>query len=357
MNHQLFFREQFSRFIAASRSGRRLSASGKRIKKGTIINYEHALRLIIKFEEKTSRLLHIQLLHRASMRSLQKEKNYWQRFYRQFADFLYKDKKHNDNYVANTFKVIKTFMNYLQKEKGWVIGNYHKAFRVPIQQSAPVVLTPAQLGFLITNKEFEKGLNQYQKRAKDVFVFGCTVGLRYSDLMSLKKTNMIYSPEGHLLTLHTQKTGTEIKVPLPDYLMEIIKKYHIKAGRYLLPRLSCTNLNRQVKNLGRAAGWCYTLPKNISHRGNILEIKTKKGKSWPFYRHITAHTMRRTAITTLLLMGVPENMVRTVSGHAPGSKEFYKYIGIAQDYLNHEVKKAYQKLLESPALLPKQIRA
>jgi len=42
--------------------------------------------------------------------------------------------------------------------------------------------------------------------------------------------------------------------------------------------------------------------------------------------------MRRTAITTLLIMGVPEAMVRKISGHAPGSKEFYKYVGIAQDY-------------------------
>jgi intergrase/recombinase len=62
--------------------------------------------------------------------------------------------------------------------------------------------------------------------------------------------------------------------------------------------------------------------------------------------------MRRTAITTLLIMGVPETIVRRVSGHAPGSKEFHKYVGLAQDYLNKEVKNAYQKLLEIPSILP-----
>ena len=62
--------------------------------------------------------------------------------------------------------------------------------------------------------------------------------------------------------------------------------------------------------------------------------------------------MRRTAITTLLIMGVPETMVRKISGHAPGSNEFYKYVGIAQDYLNREVKTAYQKLIEIPSILP-----
>ena len=55
--------------------------------------------------------------------------------------------------------------------------------------------------------------------------------------------------------------------------------------------------------------------------------------------------MRRTAITTLLILGVPEIVVRSVSGHAPGSKEFYKYVSLAQSYLNKEVKNAHQKLI------------
>ena len=57
--------------------------------------------------------------------------------------------------------------------------------------------------------------------------------------------------------------------------------------------------------------------------------------------------MRRTAITTLLIMGVPELIVRKISGHAPGSKEFYCYVSVAQDYMNQEVKIAYKKLVET----------
>ncbi|HUM98638.1 MAG TPA: tyrosine-type recombinase/integrase [Chitinophagaceae bacterium] len=76
-----------------------------------------------------------------------------------------------------------------------------------------------------------------------------------------------------------------------------------------------------------------------------MELKTEAGSSWPFYKHITAHTMRRTAITTMLIMGVPEQVVRKMSGHAAGSKEFYKYVNLAQDYMNKELSKAYQKLV------------
>ena len=354
---QLLFREQFLKFIKASRSGRRATSSGKRITKGTITNYQHVYKLIEEFESRSPDKLRIQLLHRASMRTLQREKNYWKRFFIHFSNFLYKEKSYYDNYAANTFKILKTFFNHLQKEKGFIVGNYHKSFRIPLQESTPIVLLPEQLNFLITNKEFESSLNPSLKRAKDIFVFGCTVGLRYSDLMSLKKTNIVYNDKEASLTLFTQKTVTEIKIPLPQYLLDIVLKYRRKAGKYILPRLSSTNINLQIKKLAKAAGWQGSLQKNLSRKGNMTEIKTAEGNTWSFYQHITAHTMRRTAITTLLIMGVPENMVRKISGHAPGSKEFYKYIGIAQDYLNDQVRNAYRKLVEIPSVLPMKISA
>ena len=112
-----------------------------------------------------------------------------------------------------------------------------------------------------------------------------------------------------------------------------------------MPRLSCTNLNIQVKKLAQLAGWDQPLPKMRSLRGIMIELKNNKGGSWKFYEHIAAHTMQRTAITSLLMLGVPEAVVRKISGHAAGSKEFYKYVVIAQEYLSREVKEAYKKLV------------
>jgi integrase len=287
------------------------------------------------------------LLHRASLRTLQKEKNYWARFYLQFTSFLYKEKGYSDNYVASNLKIIKSFFNYLETEKGFNVGNFHKSFRVSLQKAMPVVLQPNQLQYLISDKEFEEGLNPYLKRAKDIFVFGCTVALRVNDLMQLQKKNILFSGEETYLKLFTQKTGTEVKIPLPDYALEIVKRYKIKAGKYILPRLSVTNLNIQIKKLIKEAGWDYTLPKVMSKQGKLTELKKQNGKSWCFHQHITAHTMRRTAITTLLIMGVPEFVVRKISGHAPGSNEFYRYVSVAQDYMNQEVKIAYKKLIQT----------
>jgi integrase len=349
---QIYVSEFFKQFIKAAASGRRLTSSCKRITPGTITNYRYAQKILIEFEAKTANPLRIQLLHRASLRTLQKEKNYWSRFYLQFTSFLYKEKRYSDSYVASNLKILKTFFNYLQTEKGFSVGNFHKSFRISLQKATPVVLQPKQLHYLISDKAFEADLNPYLKRAKDIFVFGCTVALRVNDLMHLQKKNILYSGEETYLKLFTQKTGAEVQIPLPDYALEIVNRYKVKAGKYILPSLSVTNLNIQIKKLIKKAGWDYVLPKVISKQGKLAELKKLNGKAWCFHQHITAHTMRRTAITTLLIMGVPELVVRKISGHAPGSNEFYRYVSVAQDYMNQEVKMAYKKLLQTDHTSP-----
>ena len=64
----------FKMFIQASASGRRQTPAGKRITPGIIVNYQYACRLLQEFETKKAIVLRIQLLHRASLRTLQKEK-------------------------------------------------------------------------------------------------------------------------------------------------------------------------------------------------------------------------------------------------------------------------------------------
>jgi integrase len=172
--------------------------------------------------------------------------------------------------------------------------------------------------------------------------------------MRLRQINIQYCIEGVYVILHTQKTGSDIRIPLPDYALAIINKYKRKSGQYVLPRLSCTNLNLALKKLMKKAGWNHSLPKIRHRQGEPVEIKNTFGKTYQFYEHVTAHTMRRTAITTLLLLGVDENYVRRISGHAPGSKEFYRYVVVVQEYLNVKVKEAHKRLItEEENALPK----
>lgn len=334
----------FQKFVSLSSSGRRITHSGKRICKGSIIQYNCVLKLLEQFEKHQVAPLRIRQLDRSSKRVMQSEKLYWKRFFKNFTEWLYK-KKCFDIYVNAIAKTLRTFFNYLSNDLFYIIGNFHQQFKVPQQKITPIVLEPEQLKFLITNIEFKNALSKTLQRTNDIFVFGCTVGLRFSDLMKLKKTDLQFTNTNAFVLLNTAKNATHVKIPLPQYAVEIINKYKYKTGKYVLPRLSNTNLNLQLKQLIEKAGWVYNLPKIRYQQGNPKELKNKQGKNYRFCDHITAHTMRRTAITTLLLMGVEENMVRTISGHSAGSKEFYKYVAVVQNYLNTQVINAYEKLL------------
>src|SRR4249920_3067563 len=96
----LLFTGQFEQFIKLSASGRRRTASGKRITKGTVTGYKHVLSLLKEYEQDNRVQIRIQLIHRASLRTLKQEKNYWSRFFISFSQFLYKKKGYYDNYVA-----------------------------------------------------------------------------------------------------------------------------------------------------------------------------------------------------------------------------------------------------------------
>ncbi len=52
--------------------------------------------------------------------------------------------------------------------------------------------------------------------------------------------------------------------------------------------------------------------------------------------------MRRTAITTLLILGMPEHLVRKISGHSTVSGFFNRYVHYAQAY--KEIEKVHSKL-------------
>lgn len=336
--------EQFRLFLQASTNGRRKTKSGYRYSKGTLTQYQIVLDQLKQYEVEKEKPIRICLLNRSSLQVIRQEKIYWDRFFFHFNVFLFQQTKCSDNYAASVFKIIKTFWNYLLIDKGLPIGQFHKKFCVPQRAYEPIVISPSQLSFLIGDQDFEQSLSMAMNKVKDILVVGCTVGLRYSDLMQLKKANLVESLEGHYLVLNTQKTRTALRLPVPDYVLKILSKKAYKKGPYLLPQLSCTNLNKYLKLLIEKAGWVQRLPKNRYYKGKAVELKNKHGETYRFCDHMTAHTMRRTAITTLLMLGVPENMVRRISGHADGSKEFYRYIQVVQEYLDVKVRNAYSEL-------------
>lgn len=232
----------------------------------------------------------------------------------------------------------------MERDKGWRFGPVGSCFNVTTTTYAPVVLTPEQLQYIFSNEEFLKNLSEPLKRIRIIFLIGCFTGLRFSDLMGLRKANLIEDSGKISIRLVTQKTGQVLDIPIPGEALLLLKALKRNRTVFLLPRISSANFNLQIKRLIKWAGWSHVYPKFQGIGGKIVELKKEGGRSWYFHEHITAHTMRRTAITTLLRRGVPENIVRAISGHAPGSKEFYKYVNLSKSWMEQEVLNAWSYL-------------
>ena len=341
-------RHLLQQFITASANGRRKMPNGKPLSDGVLINYRHALRVLQAFDESQGAPSAMPLAYRSTREQVQQQRSCWKSWIARFLHYLYKQRHYSDQMAANICRVIKTALGHASREQGLPIGSFYRGLRVPVLPAMPMVLLPEQLEFLIHDTAFHQQLPHHLQQSKDIFVFGCSTGLRVSDLMRLKASNLITHGNSVMLRCPTRKTGSVVQIPLPPYCLDIIARQRQKKGRFLFRRLCNSNFNLHLKAIGRLAGWCSPTPKYRSIKGVLQEIKTPTGDTWPFYQHLSAHTMRRTAISTLLMMGVHEQVVRCISGHAPGSKEFYRYVVLAQSYMDGQVRQAFDKLVNNP---------
>jgi len=334
----------FKQFIKDSESGRRLKKNGERITKGSIDNYRYVLHNLIDYSTTKDMELRVCNILRLTARELKSEKAYWKRFYKNFTDFMYK-KGCFDNYVGANIKVIRVFFNYLKEEKDIYTGDFHKQFYVRKEEVDILVLSPEQLKFLIHDSDFEKKLTSTQVKVKDIFVFGCTTGLRFSDIFLLTNKNFETTKGEWYLKIKSKKTKTYSYVKLPNYAIKIYEKYKTKSSKStLFGTKNLSNFNRSLKRIGEIAEFTDAVETSRERQGKVKIIKGKTAVR--FCDKMSSHMMRRTAITTLLILGMPEHLVRKISGHSHASKSFNRYVHYAQAYIDKEIDKVHNKLDE-----------
>ncbi|MES2429307.1 MAG: tyrosine-type recombinase/integrase [Bacteroidota bacterium] len=336
----------FGTFIKESLNGKRRMPDGKRLKPQSVENYKYVLKYVMDYELFSGKNLTIKINLPRNERIILKEKKYWKEFYRKFSDFLFLEKNCFDNYVGCVFKTLKCFFRYLKNEKYMVFPDFYENFYVPKEEIRIISLLPERFYFLISNKEFENNLNYKLRRWKDVFVFGCTTALRFSDLMNLRVRDIECIGQDHFLYYRSMKTDTPVNMKLPPFAVNIFLKYSIskRATDKLFPSISLLNFNKHIRSIAKQAKWVEVVGKFRSRNGKPIEIANGQHKLYKFCDLITSHVMRRTGITNLLMMGMPEYMVRKISGHSAQSESFFRYVNFAQSYITEEIDKVFEKL-------------
>lgn len=192
---------------------------------------------------------------------------------------------------------------------------------------------------------------------KDMLVFGCGLGCRFSDLVSLKIDNYEYGEErtnGYFVfRMKKSRVGKQVRVPINQLTFQIWKKYSKNKTRYdyIFPRtpqgnpISNQKMNKHLKEIGKLVG----LTRWIQNPSYTSDGKVKEGTDIrrPLYEFITSHIIRRTFIREGINNNIPYHIIMSMSGHSD-EKVFQGYFSTIDEELDKSGKMMFSITNEEP---------
>ena len=163
------------------------------------------------------------------------------------------------------------------------------------------------------------------EKVRDVFVFGCATGLRYSDYSKIDRSKV---QDDHIV-VNTQKGKNYVTIPLNKYSCAILLKYD-----YSLPMISPQRFRDYIKEVAENIGMTKLVSKVSFIGAERIEVKI------PRYSLVSSHTARRTFITLSLEKGMRPEVIMSITNHSD-YKSFQKYIKLSQRVKADEMKKAW----------------
>lgn len=181
---------------------------------------------------------------------------------------------------------------------------------------SPALKNTSKKVIFLTDDELEKleGVNlnapnrRHLERIRDIFLFQCYSGFRYSDVVNLKWTDI----KSDTMVITTQKTRDTLTVEINSYTRKILDKYrpYQFPGNKVFPAPTNQEANRYLKELCRLA--------EIDEPVTIVFYKGKErfDEVIPKHQLIGTHAARRTFVVRALSLGIPPHIVMQWTGHS-----------------------------------------
>jgi len=259
-------------------------------------------------------------------------------FFYSYCSFL-KKKGLGPNSIAKNIKLVKVFMNE-GVDLGYTenIAFRHRKFSMPEVQTDATFLTEDEIMKLY---KLDLSLNSKFERVRDLFVFGCFVGLRYSDYSNIKPENIITIESEYFLKVITTKTKEMVIIPCNPVVREIFHKY--RNNHNSLPQsISEQKFNQYIKEICQLAGGCFF------DKGRITTNPDKE-----LWKCVSTHTARRSFASNYFIQGFPTIDLMKVTGHRTESS-FLTYIKLSKldsaKRLSQHIKKNWNHNLLSVAV-------
>lgn len=238
-----------------------------------------------------------------------------------YVAYLRDIKEMRNSTIGKQLSFLKWFLRWAFK-KGVHQNNAYDSYKPKLKstQKKIIFLTWEELNKL---REFEiPAAKQALDRVRDVFLFQCFTGLRYSDVFNLRRSDI----KGDHIEVTTVKTSDSLIIELNKHSKAILDKYKDVAfeDNKVLPVITNQKMNDYLKELAELAGIDEPV-RQTYYRGNerIDEVTPK-------YALLGTHAGRRTFICNALALGIPPQVVMKWTGHSD-YKAMKPYIDIADD--------------------------
>ena len=238
-----------------------------------------------------------------------------------YVTYLRDVKEMRNSTIDKQLSFLKWFLRWAFK-KGLHQNNAYDSYKPKLKstQKKIIFLTWEELNKL---REFEiPAAKQALDRVRDVFLFQCFTGLRYSDVFNLRRSDI----KGDHIEVTTVKTSDSLIIELNNHSKAILDKYKdvVFEDDKVLPVITNQKMNDYLKELAKLAGIDEPV-RQTYYRGNerIDEVTPK-------YALLGTHAGRRTFICNALALGIPPQVVMKWTGHSD-YKAMKPYIDIADD--------------------------
>ena len=238
-----------------------------------------------------------------------------------YTDFLLR-RGNTNNTIHSQLKRLRRFMNHSRKL------NLHKSeaykeYDVPEIASVIKFLEWGEVKQLMA-VHLDSLVEQ---RARDIFLFACFTGMRFSDIKTLMKVDIKqHQFEGidtiyYAAHIRQHKTSRDTVVPLLPEAMSLIRQYENHPGEFVFPKTHLQKVNDALKEVGRKAGL------NSFQKIEIYKGSGKETKYLEKWRVLSTHTGRRTFVTISATKGLPINVVASITGQNPATTMKH-YMGV-----------------------------
>ncbi|KAA6339353.1 Tyrosine recombinase XerC [termite gut metagenome] len=238
-----------------------------------------------------------------------------------YVNYLRAEKKMRNSTIDNQLDFLRWFLRWAV-ERGYSENRAFDAFKPKLKttQKKVIFLTWEELNRLRDYPIPES--KKYLERVRDVFLFCCFTGLRYSDVFNLRRSDV---KSGHI-EVTTVKTADSLTIELNNHSKTILDKYKDTAFEddKALPVISNQKMNDYLKELAELAQINEPVRETYYKGNERIDVVTPK------YALLGTHAGRRTFICNALSLGIPAQVVMKWTGHSD-YKAMKPYIDIADD--------------------------